>query len=232
MIINVYPSQDNPTTQTLWIFSGSSTTQDSDTIRNSVNSNNYGTYAGDNWELFNQNIYNANRIQDVNVPLSSLFSSSNTNDIASVRARIPGGGRTNITFAANATNTPTITIASGSRTISHVFIDDDAPHGDDLGIRTASALSYSSGQSSAWTGSGILNKPIGDFFAGTFNNRSGGLSAPHFAANSDGSVRVIVNSQVIPEPEEYALIFGLFALGFVFFRRRFQRKRQAQTTTS
>ena len=226
MLINVYPSQDNPTTQTLWIFSGSSTAQSSDTIRNSVNSNNYGTYAGDNWELFNQNIYNANKINDVNVPLSPLFSSSNTNDIASVRTRIPGGGRTNITFAANATNTPTITIASGNRTISHVFIDDDDPSGDDLGIRTASAFSYSIGQSSAWTGSGILNKPIGDFFAGTFNNRSGALSAPFFAANSDGSVRVVVNSQVIPEPEEYTLIFGLFALGFVLFHRR-QMQRNA-----
>ena len=32
---------------------------------------------------------------------------------------------------------------------------------------------------------------------------------------------------VIPEPEEYALVFGLFALGFVVVRRQLQKKRQA-----
>ncbi len=100
------------------------------------------------------------------VQLSPLFSSSNTNDIASVRARIPGGGKTNITFsfAASATNTPTITIGSGSRTISHLYMKDDGIQ-DDLGIRVSgSSLSYSIGDSSAWVVAGILNKSIGDFF--------------------------------------------------------------------
>ena len=101
----------------------------------------------------------------------------------------------------------------------------DNANEDILGIRVSgSSLSYSSGNSSAWTGSGVLNKPIGDFFAGTFNNAA--MQAT-FAANSAGSVRVIVNSQVIPEPEEYALVFALFALGFVLIRRRMQKKRQA-----
>lgn len=31
---------------------------------------------------------------------------------------------------------------------------------------------------------------------------------------------------IIPEPEEYALVFGLFALAFVFFHRRFQKKQR------
>ena len=229
MIINVYPSQDNPTNQTLWIFSGSSTANSAGNVQTSS----FTSFSGNSTANLNGNLYDANKPSDTLVQLSPLFSSSNTNDIASVRARIPGGGRTNITFAANATNTPTITIASGSRSISHFFMDDDSDY-DDIGIRvSASALSYSTGNSSAWVGAGIINKPIGDFFAGTINSGGGGeTDSPYFAANSAGAVRVIVNSQVIPEPEEYALIFGLFALGFVFFHRRFQRKRQAQTTTS
>ena len=94
-----------------------------------------------------------------------------------------------------------------------------------MGIRVSgSNLSYSAGQSSAWVGAGLINKPIGDFFTGfTFNNTP---TSPDFAQGS-GGLRVVVNSQVIPEPEEYALVFGLFALGFIFFRRRMmQRERQ------
>ena len=109
-------------------------------------------------------------------------------------------------------------------------MDDDST-ADDLGPRVSgTALEFSSGASSAWRGAGIIDKPIGDFFAGTFNNWVVGIprNDPNFAAASDGSVRLIINSQVIPEPEEYALVFGLFALGFVFFHRRMmQKKRQA-----
>ena len=105
-------------------------------------------------------------------------------------------------------------------------MDDDNNSPDDLGIRVSgSALSYSSGDASAWVGAGLVNKPIGDFFAGTYNSQG-----PFFTSLS--GMRVTINSQIIPEPEEYALIFGLFALGFVFFRRRFQKKRQQQATTS
>ena len=97
-----------------------------------------------------------------------------------------------------------------------------------MGIRVSgSALSFTNGQSSAWTGAGIISKPIGDFFAGTFPNDGGGNENPWFAARSNGSLQVTFNSQIIPEPEEYALIFGLFALGFVFFHRQIQKKRQS-----
>ena len=87
---------------------------------------------------------------------------------------------------------------------------------DEMGIRiSGSNLSYSTGNSSAWVGAGILDKPIGDFFAGTYDN----TPTAYFAANAQGSIQVRINSQVIPEPEEYALVFGLFALVFVFFHR-------------
>ena len=98
--------------------------------------------------------------------------------------------------------------------------------GDELGIRVSGSnnLNYSSGDTSVWTGAGLINKPIGDFHAGTLNNNA--LGSPRF-----GSVRVIVNNQVIPEPEEYALIFSLFALGFVFFHRRITQKKKRQTAS-
>ena len=224
LLINVYPSQDNTNSQTLWIFSGSSTASANNSIRTSGNFS-----SQDSWEFSssnnNGNFFDANKPSDTNFQLSPLFSSSNTDDIASVNARIPGGGKTNPTFAASATNTPTLTIGSGSRTISHLFLDEDSGAADDMGIRVSgSALSYSSGASSAWVGAGILNKPIGDFFTGTLNNRS--VGSPSFAAQSSGSVRVVVNSQIIPEPKEYAFVFGLFALGFVFFHRRMMQKKR------
>ena len=233
LFIHVYPSQDNPTSETIWIFSGSSTAGGSDSIRTQPNAN---INRGDSWEIDydsnSGNLYNANKPNDQVFSLSSLFSSSNTKDIASVNARIPSGGKTNIIFAANATNTPTITIGSGSRTISHLFMDEDSGDRDDIGTRVSgSALSYSTGNSSAWVGAGILSKPIGDFHTGTFNNPWNSLDnevSPNFAAASVGSVRVVINSQIIPEPEEYAIVFALFALGFVPFHRHFQKKKQRQ----
>ena len=227
LILDVYPSQDNPTNQTLWIFSGSSQTAASGNIRSSGND----FLAQDSWEVSGK-LFNANKPDNQVITLSPLFSSSNTNDIESVRTRTAGVWGAGSPFANNATNTPTITISSGSRTIASFYLDEDPPAGDedDMGIRVSgSTLSYSSRNSSAWVGAGILNKPIGDFFAGTFNNAVvRDLGTPSFAANSAGSVRVIVNSQVIPEPEQYALVFGLFALGFVLCRRYFQKKQRQQ----
>ncbi len=233
IVINVYPSQDNPTNQTLWIFSGSSSTSYGGTssIRSSGNYNTRDTAA---IVSNNGDLYNANRPSNQLLTLSPLFSSSNSKDIASVNARIPGGGKTNITFLASATNTPTITIAGrGSRTIARLFMSENATsefinpnlfYYDGLGIRIQSPnLLYGSGESSSWVGAGVIDKPIGDFFTGTFNPRSG---------TTFGTMRVVVNSQVIPEPEEYALVFGLFALGFVILRRHFQKKKRQQSAAS
>ena len=231
LILNAYPSQDN-TNQTLWIFSGSSSSRSASAqIRNPSATN---TDNQDTWQIDsnNGNIFDANKPSDTSFQLSPLFSSSNPKDIASVRARIPGGGKTNITFLASATNTPTLTIGSGSGVISHLFLDEDASgiaHYDDFGLRISGGFNYGTGASS-WVGAGLVSKPIGDFFVGTFNNRA---DAPFFAGNSVGSVRVIVNSQIIPEPEEYALVLGLFALAFVLVhRRRMRQKRPRQASTS
>ena len=222
MLIRVYPSQDH-TNQTLWIFSGSGAgALDGGSIRSGSGHGHEDTiYVDSN----NGNFYDANKPNPLTISLSPLLSSTNSIDIASVNARIPGGGRTNITFAAGATNTPTITIGGTSRTIANLWMDENSVvTRDGLGIRVSgTALSYSTGASASWSGAGVINKPIGDFHTGTFN--SFGFSHPWFAGSN--KAQIVVSSQVIPEPEEYALIFGLFALAFVFFRRRrMQKKRQ------
>ena len=248
MFIDVYQSQDNPTNQTLWIFSGSGTTRQLYSVRNS-NSGNANFHYRDTWQVVENSgdLYAGTEPNNQHIALSPLFSSSNAKDIASVRARIPGGGRTNITFAASATNTPTITFASNSRTISHLFMNGTAGQGtlvhDDLGVRVdGGAFSYQSGAYSSWSGAGLLNKPFSEFETGstdgtfTFNNfytaQTPLAAGPLFAAGNNGSVQVRFHrGTIIPEPEEYALIFGLFALGFVILRRYWQRKRQAAATS-
>ncbi len=220
LIIDVYPSQDTPT-NTLWIFSGSSSVGFAGTLRTSGNAS-----SADGWQTASD-IYNANKPSNAQITLSPLLSSTNSKDIASVRARIPGGGRTDITFAASATNTPTITIGTTpvNRTINRMFMNDQNV-ADNIGIRVSSSFNYGllSGQPSSWTGSGLLiNKPIGDFFI-----KNVGIFAGLRANFASGGVTMRIHSAVIPEPEEYALVFGLFALGFVILRRHFQRKQRRQ----
>lgn len=111
---------------------------------------------------------------------------------------------------------------------------------DEIGIRGTSGnnLAYTNGQSSFWFGSGIIDKPIDDFLSApnrlwlnnlvyslgynVWDDYGGGLLTPYFST-SDNIIRVH-SSYIILEPAEYALVFGLFALGFFFFRHRFQKK--------
>ncbi len=98
---------------------------------------------------------------------------------------------------------------------------------DEIGIRvTPPNLVYTNGQTFSFFGSGILNKSIGDFTAGTYSALGwlNTVGAPYFASRSrSGHFSILVSSRAIPEPEEYALVFGLFAIGFIFFRQ-FQKK--------
>ena len=48
--------------------------------------------------------------------------------------------------------------------------------------------------------------------------------------DSDDLVRLVINSQIIPEPEEYALVFALFALNFVIIRHHWEKKHCQSTT--
>ncbi len=251
LYIDIYQSQDNPTNQTLWIFSGTGSARTLYSVRNN-NAGNANYHRRDTWHAVDNNgdLYAGTEPNNQNIALSPLFSSSNAKDIASVNARIPGGGKTNITFAASATNTPTITFTTGSnpsrsRTINTIFmsrqpgsLDSDAL--DRIGIRVSGgSFTYQNNDASAWSGAGILNKPFSEFETGstdgtfTFNNWANlENSGPAFAQRTQGSVQLRFHrGTIIPEPKEYALVFGLFALGFVFFHRhRQKKKRQAATS--
>ena len=121
-----------------------------------------------------------------------------------------------------------MTAGSASKTIGSIFMNDAAQ--DEIGIRgtVGGNLAYTNGQTIRWFGSGILDKPISDFKPVGTGARYGflnDLGAPYFAQrNNQGSFSISVNSHIIPEPEGYALVFGLFALAFVIVRRRFQKK--------
>ncbi len=93
---------------------------------------------------------------------------------------------------------------------------------DEMGIRiNPPNLVYTTNDVSRWIGSGILNKPIGDFFLQFHAHHTRALSTevphPYFAGIS--GVTYKIHRRVIPEPAEYALVFGLFALGFVIFMK-------------
>ena len=233
LYIDIYPSQDNPSTHTLWVFSGSSTTSRTIVILG-VPAHSAGTFrtsTGNSFDVqdsvsLSSDPFSANSPNNAVLGLSPFsVSGSSTNypkDYDSIRRRIPGGTRTQ-TFAANATNTPTISISPSSSTISHMFL-----HGatNGIGARVSTSFNYNTAGTagSTWYGSGLLAKPIGDFTAGTYGNSLIGNPGTFFtrAANN---FQVRVHGAVIPEPEEYALVFGLFALGFVILRRHFQKKR-------
>ena len=123
-------------------------------------------------------------------------------------------------FAANVTNAPTITIGSTSRTIGRIFMND--ADSDEMGIRiNPPNLVYTTNDASLWFGAGILDKSVNDFFpqsqAYAHDARALGSVMPHPYFANNGVIYQI-HRRVIPEPAEYALVFGLFALGFAFFR--------------
>ena len=103
---------------------------------------------------------------------------------------------------------------------------------DEIGIRGTQGggnLSYTNGQETVWFGSGIMDKPISHFIDSNTANNHGlrdfpnAFGAPYFVTGSS-DINIRFYRHVIPEPAEYALVFGLVALGFFLFRQRFQKK--------
>ncbi len=146
-----------------------------------------------------------------------------------------------LSFSTNVNFQPRITISNNTRTISHIFLQNFVGS-DYVGIRVSGAapFSYNTNAPVSWRGRGILPYSItnltttaaGEYFYNAY-------SSPYFAARgtagtpASGGLRVVVSSTpVVPEPEEYALVFGLFALGFVVVRRYFQKKRRQPAATS
>ena len=101
---------------------------------------------------------------------------------------------------------------------------------DEIGIRvTPPNLVYSNGQTFSFFGSGILNKPIGDFTAGTYSVLGwlNTVGAPYIAERSNqGHFSIRVQSRAIPEPEGYMLIAGFAALLYVVIRNAYDKRNE------
>lgn len=242
LYIDVYQSRDDAN-NTLWVFSGSSTTAQLWSVRTDV-AGNASFDRRDSWEVTGNNgsLYIANAPSNV---ISSLSSVTGLDAVTSRDRWYVANVLTNTTTATAPTLTITTNSVDRTRPITSLFMNEDTGSGttdrDELGIRVStSSFRYDLGGTSAWSGAGTLAKPFSDFYAGetdgtafSFNNLgTTAVGGPRFAAGSDGSVVVRFHrGTVIPEPEEYALALGLFALGFVMVRRHWQKKRQAAAAT-
>ena len=115
---------------------------------------------------------------------------------------------------------------------------------DDIGPRiSGSELNYGSSSVAVnWIGAAIMtNKPIAHFHLSNFfaanaqdrynGNRAGNGVLGGWTGPQANNLRIRVHGSAIPEPEEYALVFALFALGFVIARRHRQKKQRRQAAT-
>ena len=220
LILTINPLQSDTNNTTLWTFSGSTIPEFPSSIATqSDNSNHFGSQGN-----------------------LRPFSSSAQFLTTSAPARY--NTATNYSLTANTYSLPQITTPFGTRTISRIRLQNNASS-DTLGFRVAgsSALNYTNGVAVSWTGQGTLPHPIADFSLTADGEYFFG-GPPFVDGFVNGSVniptsfglRVVVSSApaslIVPEPEEYALIFGLFALVFVILRRHLQKKRRQQSTTS
>ena len=245
LYIDVYQSRDN-TNQTLWVFSGTGTTRELYSVRNNAAGNaNY--HRRDVWHVVDNSgdLYAGTEPNNQHLALSSI---TGQNAVTSRDRWYVANVLTNLTTATD----PTITFTTGSnpsrsRDINTIYMS-RAPGGvgttaglDRLGIRVSGgAFRYEANDASAWSGAGILAKPFSEFETGstdgtfTFNNWATLInSGPAFAQRTQGSVQIRFHrGTLIPEPEEYALVFGLFALGFVIVRRYWQKKQRQPAASS
>lgn len=183
--------------QTTWTLSGSSTVNQSGTIRTSSGSSNFSlddTFEPDspfsgNWLL--------GALHNTNVAV---------------------------------TGTPTIEIGAESQTITHIFLDQD-PTRDDFGIRTASLLSYSPGETTSWSGAFTTNLDIDNFQIGTFKLVGSQTNGGGFLFAQPGDVELTFSqTSAVPEPSSLA-VFGIGACvaGVGAARRRRREKQQGAT---
>ena len=212
LILTINPLQ-NDTNTTVWTFSGSSTASRSGAITTTQSSVNFETIGS---------------IIPYTSGGASLFAGNR--DAA------------DHSLTANSASRPQITTPSGTRTISHIHLENDGSV-NIVGIRAAaSSLSYSTNDVVSWRGQGTLSQSITNFAVNTAGEYYYNyIFGPYFAAAgtlgtpSSSGFRVMVSgtpAALVPEPEEYALVLALFALGFVLFhRRRMQKKRQASATS-
>ncbi len=243
LYVDIFPSRDN-TNQTLWVFSGSSSGWGHNNLPPRIRSS--GGYARrDTHKTSNAFLRNTSAADYALMPLFTATATNAPNDLETLNywgGRTINWGTTNtlddITIPSTATNVPTISYTGrGSRTIAAMHLRNVPSTGwDDIGPRiSGSELNYGSSSVAVnWIGAAVMNKPISHFHLttpGTYNgNRFGNALLGGWTGPQANNLRIRVHS-TIPEPEEYALVFGLFALGFVLFLRHWQKKQRRQAAT-
>ena len=227
LLLTINPLQGDTNNTTVWSFSGSSTASQTSNISASS-----ATSFGSRGSI---------SPYDAVANLVNLPSGGTQFLTSSAPSRYSSSGSYH-SLTANSANRPQVATPSGTRTISHIYLVNDFQL-DTVGIRVSGTtpLSYTNGASVSWTGQGTMPYPIGDFSVTAanqyyYNFRFG----PYFATAgtlgtpSSGGFRIMVSSMpkaLVPEPEEYAFVLGLFALAFVILRRHLQKKqRQTQAT--
>ncbi len=236
LYVDIYPSQEYEN-GTLVIFSGSSTI-----ARQQSQGRGFRT-TGSDWLQDTAYSYDplfASQPGTGVKPLTAVPASTTTvtnkdyeSLIGNLRVRNTAFSSANLNVI---TNAPTLAVEStNTRTITGLYLQDT--NWDRFGPRVSSALSYNNSDDVSWTGAGVLTNVAISVFATRdpyLRARAVGAAGSFYGGSAGQQVNVAnglrwrVHTNVIPEPEEYALVFALFALGFVFFhRRKMQRKRQA-----
>ncbi len=219
LAITVNPLQGD-TNRTVWTFTGSSAASRDGSIPISGGSQSQGGYGN---------------LLNYDAPATGVLTAS---DQLITSGNLPALiGNYALSFSTNVNFQPRITISNNTQTISHIYLL-NTPGLDSVGIRVsgASPFSYNTNAPVSWRGRGrgilpysitnLTTTAAGEYF---YSYTQG----PYFAAAgtrgtpASGGLRMIVSSTpVVPEPEEYALVFGLFALAFVIFRRHWQKKKR------
>ncbi len=238
LYIDIYPSQDNYKNQTLWVFSGDSQASllltglgpyiRHNALAGTASANERDTYALQDLLFAGTRDGGFPFSVPQLYPLSSLSSSSldyagvtnfwaSTNTVSSLST---AAGSPSLSFSNRVVNG-----AVTNRSISHLFLYAQPSGDDQVGplVSGGSNLTYGTNRPAVnWVGAGLIDKPIGDFLSRNPYIRNKANALGYFGASTLGNgLRIRVHSSTVPEPEEYALIFGLFALAFVIFRRCF-----------
>ena len=249
LFLDIFPSNDN-TNQTLWVFSGSTSGWTHSNANPHIRTS--GGYDRRDTSKTSSALFQTGTTttSGSNHALTPLFTATATNAPLDLQYMTVWAGNTidwgttntndDIAIPSNVTNTPTISYAGrGSRTIANMYLR-DVPNTDrdDFGPRTSSQLNYDNqSRTVTWYGAATMAKPISHFpvttpgsYIGNRQANAGGILGS-WVGSGQNNVRIRVHA-MIPEPQEYALVFALFALGFVFFHRRMQRKQRQQAATT